>query len=80
MRAVAPRAGHLLFQVIEAFYEKGSQIVMMHLTSGKSGGTFAQDATRTAELLDTLRHDAYLAHRGRKLSAEASAAGKNYAE
>lgn len=49
---------NLFFQVIAARYERGSLIVTSNLPFGQWDGTFAQDTTLTAALLDRLLHHA----------------------
>ncbi len=51
---------HLFFHVIAARYERGSLIVTSNLPFGQWDGTFAQDATLTAALLDRLLHHAHI--------------------
>ena len=51
---------NLFFQVIAARYERGSLIVTSNLPFGQWDGTFAQDATLTAALLDRLLHHAHI--------------------
>lgn len=51
---------NLFFQVIAAFYEKGSLIVTSNLPFGQWDNTFAQDSTLTAALLDRLLHHAHI--------------------
>lgn len=51
---------NLFFQVIAARYERGSLIVTSNLAFGQWDGTFAQDATLTAALLDRLLHHAHI--------------------
>lgn len=51
---------NLFFQVIAARYERASLIVTSNLPFGQWDGTFAQDATLTAALLDRLLHHAHI--------------------
>jgi DNA replication protein DnaC len=51
---------NLFFQVIARRYEKGSMILTSNLPFPQWAGTFADDATLTAAMLDRLLHHAHI--------------------
>jgi len=51
---------NLFFQVVAKRYEKGSMILSSNLPFSQWAGTFADDATLTAAMLDRLLHHAHI--------------------